>query len=302
VNACPACGERLPDRPVLRGFDRLHGVPGEFEVLVCERCGTGRTLPDLPADQLGSLYPADYGAFAVPEGLAKSLSEVLFRWQYARAVRRAPLCALPRSGRLLDVGGGRGDLGVALRKRGWDVTGLEPSEEAASDARRRGVPTVRGTLGTSAAELEGPFDAVVFQHSLEHVAEPAVDLVAARELLRPDGLLLIWVPNFGSWASRRFGSAWFHLDLPRHRSHFTPQGLGSLLGRTGFESPRLATSTSADGLPTSLQYRAFGRRRFDRGVSRYLAFGAGMALVPVSLVTSVLGGGGDILHAVSTPA
>jgi SAM-dependent methyltransferase len=291
----------MPDRPRLRGFDRLHGMPGEFEVVVCERCGTGRTRPDLPADQLGSLYPAGYSAFAVPEGLATSLSEVLFRWQYARALRRAPLSALPGPGRLLDVGSGRGNLGVALRKRGWEVTGLEPSEVAVADARRRGVPTVVGTLGTSAAELEGPFDAVVFQHSLEHVAEPAVDLVAARELLSSDGLLLISVPNFGSWASRRFGSAWFHLDLPRHRSHFTPQGLGSLLRRTGFE-PRLSTSTSADGFPTSLQYRAFGRRRFDRGVSRYLAFAAGMALVPVSVATSAFGGGGDILHAVSTRA
>ena len=54
-------------------------------------------------------------------------------------------------GRLLDVGSGRGDLGVVLREQGWDVTGLEPSEAACQEARERGVQTVLGTLTTRPA-------------------------------------------------------------------------------------------------------------------------------------------------------
>ena len=32
-----------------------------------------------------------------------------------------------------------------------------------------------------------------------------------------------------------FGSKWFHLDTPRHLTHFTPKGLVHLLEEIGFE-------------------------------------------------------------------
>jgi dihydrofolate synthase/folylpolyglutamate synthase len=51
----------------------------------------------------------------------------------------------------------------------------------------------------------------------------------ARALVRPGGLVLVSVPNFGSWQRRRFGSRWYHLDLPRHRTHFSPAGLKATL-------------------------------------------------------------------------
>ena len=111
---------------------------------------------------------------------------------------------------------------------------------------------------------DGGFDAVVFQHSLEHVAEPLDDLRAAAGVLRPDGLALISLPNFGCWQARRFGADWFHLDLPRHRSHFTRRGLEALVRRAGLSPAGTSTSTSADGLPMSLQYRRYGRASFRR--------------------------------------
>jgi SAM-dependent methyltransferase len=157
---------------------------------------------------------------------------------------------------------------------------------------------VDGTLATAnPRELGSAYDVVIFQHSLEHVADPGRDLARAGRLLKQGGLLVVFVPNFGSWQSRAFGSAWFHLDLPRHRAHFTPTGLERLLRRSGFEQPRLRTSTTADGLPMSLQYRLFGRRRARRGPPLYLTFGLSLALVPLSLVLNALRGGGDELIA-----
>ena len=62
--------------------------------------------------------------------------------------------------------------------------------------------------------------------SLEHVHEPRLAVRAAREVLRPGGLLVVYVPNLGSWSFRTFGEHWFALDLPRHLTHFTPETLG----------------------------------------------------------------------------
>ena len=292
----PACSSPLPVEPAIHGADRLHGISGDFAVHVCATCGSGRTTPVVPTERLGELYPHAYNAYALPANpLARAAATGLFRWRYWRALRRPPLGELRDRppGRLLDVGSGRGDLGVTLRD--WDATGLEPSPDACAEARARGVPTLQGTLTTTA--VDGPFDAVVFQHSLEHVAEPLDDLRSARDLLAPGGLVLVSLPNFGSWQARRFGADWFHLDLPRHRSHFTPYGLSALLRRAGLEPRRIATSTSADGLPMSLQYRHFGERRYREGFALYAAAAVTLASAPL---TALLDRDGDLLYAVAS--
>jgi SAM-dependent methyltransferase len=222
------------------------------------------------------------------------------RWHYARALRRHPLLALRRlaAGRLLDVGAGSGDLGVALGAVGWKAVGLEPSREGCRRGRSRGLEMVEGTLETvDPAELGSGYDAVVFQHALEHVVEPTDDLARARGLLRPGGLLVVASPNFGSWQSRSFGSAWFHLDLPRHRTHFTAAGLERLLRESGFAEATLTTTTTTDGLSMSLQYIVFGRRRLGGGPLVYLESLFSLALLPMSLLLNALKGGGDELGA-----
>jgi SAM-dependent methyltransferase len=299
--ACPACGAPLPDEPALCGVDRLHGIPGSFEVRVCPACGSGRTFPFVGPDELGRLYPETYNAYSMPSSpVARALATALFRWYYRRLLARPPFEHLRRiaPGRLLDVGAGRGDLGVVSAEQGWHVTGLEPSAEACEEGRRRGVEMVEGTLGDASADALGRgYDAIVFQHALEHVAEPRDDLLRAHELLRPGGVLLAAVPNFGSWQRRRFGDAWFHLDLPRHRSHFTAAGLERALVNCGFDRVELTTMTTRDGLPNSVQYRLFGKRRFRAGLSLYATSGLSVALMPVSGLANALGGGGDELGA-----
>jgi SAM-dependent methyltransferase len=296
--SCPACGEELPERPAIRGRDRLHGTPGSFEVRVCPSCGSGRTFPLVNSGELGGFYPEAYNAYALPaNAVLRLLATALFRARYRRALGRGSLRALRTltPGRLLDVGAGRGDLAVVLEERGWEVTGLEPSAEACEEGRRRGVRMVKGTL--TGADLEGGFDAIVFQHSLEHVIEPREDLARAQELLGEGGLVLVSVPNFGCWQRRAFGSAWFHLDLPRHRSHFTAAGLERLLAASALDDAKLSTSTTLDGLPTSVHYRLAGRRFFSGGLGSYAMFGLSLALVPVSVVLDRFLGGGDQLDA-----
>ena len=298
---CAACGSPLPDQAALRGFDRLHGIPGSFEVAICRECGSGRTVPVVSDDTLAAFYPDDYTAHARPPPRLAGSAIALIRWRYRRALQRPPLGALRglSTGRLLDVGSGRGDLGVALSGEGWRVTGVEPSERASAEARARGLVVERGTIAEVAERLEPGFDAVVFQHSLEHVTEPLDDLKAAHGLLRDGGLLLVSVPNFDSWQRRRFGSAWLHLDLPRHRSHFSARGLELLVGRAGFEVASVHTSTHPDGLPMSAQYRLLGRRRFDRGMLLYASVGLNLLLVPLSAALNAIAGGGDVLDLVA---
>jgi 2-polyprenyl-3-methyl-5-hydroxy-6-metoxy-1,4-benzoquinol methylase len=296
-----ACGTPLLAQPSLRGPDRLLGTPGTFEVYECPECGTGLTLPFASAAELDAFYPGSYAPFVATAGLVqRTISAVLQRVQGSRALRKAPLSALRRlpPGKALDVGCGRGDLGAQLIARNWRVTGIDPSDAACEVARARGLDARAGTVHDVGLEPQS-FDAAILQHSLEHVPDPVQDLRGVHAALRDSGLLMMIMPNFGSWQRKRFGSRWFHLDLPRHRVHFTRKGLARTLERSGFEMVELGTSTTSIGLPASIQYVLFGRCLFPSGLSHRVIVGGCIAAYPFIWLADLLAGEGDILHVVA---
>lgn len=298
---CPACDAILDDEPALHGIDRLHGTPGEFSVAICGDCGSGVSLPRTPSDQLAAYYPATYGPHELALGrLAGAVSGAIRWYQGRRALTRKPLSLMRNrpAGRLVDVGCGRGDLAAMFVERGWQTVGIEPSAEACAVARERGVDARQGTLAEVTLEPES-YDAAVFQHSLEHTNDPAGDLERAAAALRPGGVALLTVPNFSSWQRRRFGTAWYHLDLPRHRTHFTAGGLVRALERAGLQVESITTSTSTVGLPATIQYALVGRCLFPRGLSLRVASGLCILTLPVARFCDALAGGGDQLHAVA---
>jgi 2-polyprenyl-3-methyl-5-hydroxy-6-metoxy-1,4-benzoquinol methylase len=287
--------------PLFEGRDRLHSLPGSASVACCQACGLGVTLPVVEAAQLSSLYPSTYATYeTLPKGALGLLSKAAEHALYWQAMRSAPLdrlAAMP-SGRLLDIGCGRGDLGSWFARRGWSVVGIEPSAQACEVARMRGVDARTGTLDTLELELERQtYDAAVFRHSLEHVADPVADLRRAREALRYGGVAIVSVPNFGCWQRHRFGARWFHLDLPRHRVHFDAGSLRTALALAGFARVETSTSSTPTGLPASLQYALAGRCLFPDGWKLRAAYGVCELTAPLSRLANRLAGEGDVLHA-----
>lgn len=135
--------------------------------------------------------------------------------------------------RVIDAGAGRGRFVAAARAAGYDAHGIEPSRRGVAAARAAyGVELDRATIEAAAP---GPADAVTLWHVLEHLDDPGAALRRVASWLEPGGVLLVGVPNLASLQARLAGGRWFHLDLPRHRVHFTPRGLTTLLARSGFE-------------------------------------------------------------------
>ncbi len=95
-----------------------------------------------------------------------------------------------------------------------------------------GLNFYKGELDSLPLEAES-FDLVIVWHALEHVEDPLGTLEIAARLLCSSGRLVIAVPNFSSWQAQVFGPQWFHLDVPRHLYHFTPQTLEQGISRAG---------------------------------------------------------------------
>jgi SAM-dependent methyltransferase len=135
--------------------------------------------------------------------------------------------------RLLDVGAGRGRFVAAARAAGYDALGIEPTRRGTAAAEQIGAPLRRTTL-EEADVPAGSLDVVTLWHVLEHVADPGLALRRIARWLRPGGGLVLGVPNLASLQARIGGEAWYHLDVPRHRVHFTPDGVERLLRASGF--------------------------------------------------------------------
>jgi SAM-dependent methyltransferase len=298
---CPICGAELPREPAIRGVDRLLGTPGEYEVLVCAACGSGITSPFASEDELGAYYGSTYGSHGEPSGgVYARVFAALKRAQVARLLRRAPfsLALAQTHGRALDVGCARGDLAAGLIARGWSVDGLEPSAAAAELASGRGVRVLGQTLSRAPLAPQA-YDLVVLRHSLEHLPDPLADMRRVAGALRAGGRVVISLPNFASWQRALFGSRWFHLDLPRHRVHFTPASLRSLLERSGLAVTAELTSTSVLGLPASVQYAIVGRCLAPGGLALRAAAAACVAVLPLTWLADRVGGERDTLHIVA---
>jgi SAM-dependent methyltransferase len=217
--------EATASDPQLAGGER-------FALDRCAACGSAVTVGDAP--DRAAMYEG--GTYTPARGAARSLLEPLRR--LAERDRLRFLSRIEPGSRVLEVGAGDGRLVAAMRGAGLDARGLDPSPAACAAAREIGVEVVN--VGVDEADLPpASEDAVVVWHALEHFEEPRAALLRIRQWLRPGGAIVVAVPNLASWQARIGGDRWFHQDVPRHRTHLTPNGAAALLERSGYRVERI---------------------------------------------------------------
>jgi len=308
VSACLLCGS-VRSAAVFRASDRLFGTTSEeFAVVRCGECGLMRLDPPPAPEKLGRYYPERYW-FSPDESAAGRLEELYRRLvlnDHVRFVDRA-LRRTRAKGPLLDVGCGGGLFARLMRRRGFRAMGLDVSPHAAAVAwQRQEVPAVC-TLMERAPFLAGSLAAVTMFHVLEHLYDPRVYLLAARDLLASDGRLVVQVPNAACWQFRVLGRAWNGMDVPRHLFDFRDTDLEGLLRSCGFEIVRRKYFSLRDnpaGLATSLapglDPMARRVRKIAEGGAARLAkdlayFALMLAGVPFAAMEAAFGAGSTIM-------
>jgi len=170
---------------------------------------------------------------------------------FNRGVRKAVL-QTKRSGAVLDVGCGSGNFLRCMKEAGFSAFGIEPSESGSVYGRQaHGVDIYHGMIEDYLA-VNGcrRFDVVTLLNVLEHLTDPAGTLSQLGQVLAPDGVLAIVVPDarFHDWAGRLRRLVGFSdpywieqpksflsgFKLPDHLCAFQPSTIASLLRGCGF--------------------------------------------------------------------
>lgn len=223
-----------------------------FSVIECAHCGFKHVVPLPTDDELRTVYSHDYYNTEKPLYIDRYLEDKPW-WDGVYAERLERLEALLPAGRrrLLDVGSGPGLFLAAGRDRGWQVTGIEPSERASAHSRDvLGLDVRNLFLDTQTAAGLGLFDVVNLGEVLEHLRDPAAMLALAHGLLAPGGVLVLVVPNdfnpFQQVLHDSMGVAPWWVAPPHHLNYFDPASLSALVHRCGFNVEHLETTFPID--------------------------------------------------------
>lgn len=235
LNSCPVCaGQKL--LPALEVVD-LSVSRERFQLVGCAACGFRFTNPRPAASELGRYYQSE--DYISHTNAARTLRDRIYQ-----RVRRFTLAAKYRlvhryepHGQVLDVGCGTGEFLAYLKSRGYLVRGVEPSLKAREMAIATHALDVVPDLD-SVRRTEG-FRVITLWHVLEHLPDLHETFKKLFSLLADGGLLVIAVPDRGSWDAQHYGADWAAWDVPRHLSHFRQTDIRKLLHEHGFELVRI---------------------------------------------------------------
>lgn len=148
-----------------------------------------------------------------------------------------------RSLKVLDVGCGSGTIAKKIQDAGHSVKGIDFSEEALKRASARGIETKQCNLDEGIPEEDNFYDVIWEGDIVEHVFDPIGLLKESARVLKPNGQLLVTIPNdvglvsrikmlFGiSHQEQMYRSSGFY----KHHTFFTPSLIRFMLEKAGFE-------------------------------------------------------------------
>ncbi|TDY13561.1 MULTISPECIES: class I SAM-dependent methyltransferase [Flavobacteriaceae] len=213
-----------------------HSVSGEdFQLVYNEELDMLETTPQPSANTLSEYYKSeDYISHTDSK---RNWFEKAYHFVRGMALKRKLklINSFPVSGKtILDVGCGTGDFLLTAKNNAWNVYGIEPNEKARAIANSKTINQVFDT--NTLQEFEsGTFDVITLWHVLEHLPNLETEIQNLNRLLKPEGRLVIAVPNFKSYDAKHYSAFWAAYDVPRHLWHFSQTSISKLFSKHNLE-------------------------------------------------------------------
>ena len=217
---CPICGSKEYQDIYQAEFRIWTQEDREWTAhqVVCKGCGFIYTNPRPSEDDLKDFYDA-YLRFGEIDA-------------HFRGKQIEFLCRnVPNArGRLLDIGAFDGSFLALAKQKGFEIHGIEPTEEGVLEARKKGLDVVQGFFNKEyAGKIDKSYDVVTMLHTLEHVEDPLEFVRLALRVTAPGGYLYIEVPD----VTRAFAENMSDFFSVQHLNHFTSNTIRNLASRVG---------------------------------------------------------------------
>ena len=138
---------------------------------------------------------------------------------------------------ILDIGCGTGDFLHFCQQNNWNITGVEPNENARNLASEKlGLDnSISESVEILMKDQSKRFDVITMWHVLEHVPNLEEYISFLKQLLKQNGRLIIAVPNYKSYDAKHYGKFWAAYDVPRHLWHFSQKSIKQIFSKFDLE-------------------------------------------------------------------
>ena len=206
-----------------------HSVSGEsFQLIKNETYGFLETFPQ-PEEQKLSEYYKTENYISHTDSKRNLLEKAYHVVRNISLKRKLKLINSFESEekKILDVGCGTGDFLKVAQLNNWQVSGIEPNEQARQIANQKTNNVVFEAEQLSNFEKHS-FDVISLWHVLEHLPKLHEHISILKNLLKVNGTLLIAVPNHASYDAKYYENFWAAYDVPRHLWHFNQTSISKL--------------------------------------------------------------------------
>jgi SAM-dependent methyltransferase len=254
TDKCPICKNQGSRRLFSTEYNQ-----SIFDVRQCVKCNVAWTVP--LNDGFKGIYNNKQYYGTGKSKFIPILQDIRNRLSQMRAKRYLSMIPkLASRPRILDIGCAEGRLLKSFLGYGCDCYGIEHK----SYPRERFFDSDKITYITGDMDFielkPRSFEIIILWHVLEHMDNPVSAIKRIYELLAPEGIVILAVPNFSSLESGIFKDHWFHLDIPWHKYHFTEISLKCLFSKNNLDilsSTTFCIEQGPYGLLQSLLNSAF---------------------------------------------
>lgn len=232
-NVCPLCKSHEISL-FIKCNDHL--ISGEvFELLRCSSCSFVFTQNYPEESESDKYYESE--EYISHSEKQKTIFEKIYRlvrkiMLYRKKSFVSRMCNLS-DGTILDIGSGTGYFLNTMSDAGWKTTGIEINKKARDyslSAFNLSVLSPQEILSLPAKS----FDCITLWHTLEHFHEPYKYFEEIKRLLKPEGVVIIALPNIDSYDAGYYASEWAAYDVPRHLWHFNSSTFPVFAEQNGF--------------------------------------------------------------------
>ena len=238
ISQCPVCsGEKF--KPFITCTDYFVSEE-QFDIRECKSCGFKFTVNTEDEKNSGRYYQSEaYISHSnTSKGVVNTLYHLVRNYMLGRKRRLVEKAIGTKKGHILDIGTGTGFFLNEMTKHEWQVSGTEKSTDAREYAQKK-----FGLKITPPDELfrfaKESFNAITLWHVLEHIHKLNDTMEAFARLLKPEGKLIIALPNPASWDARHYKEFWAAWDVPRHLWHFEPEQMKRLGNKHGLKLTKM---------------------------------------------------------------
>jgi ubiquinone/menaquinone biosynthesis C-methylase UbiE len=209
-----------------------------YDLYTCQKCGLMMT--DIPAKQSQKKVNAQ----VYSDEYLKLYEErqLLLIKRFASKVKL--IDKLSSGGNILDVGCSTGLFLQSLDKfsqKEWNKYGIDINKKSIDLANQKKLGKILCSDLHHKYFSDNFFDVVTCFDVLEHDTNVKENLKEIRRILKPNGVLVIQVPNKNSLMAKLCGDNWDWWSVPDHVYHFSPYLLKKILIDNGFTLMKMYT-------------------------------------------------------------